>query len=53
MFNTMSGNHEFQISGDGVDRHPVGFITIDKVKGFVYLQQKIDREIYRGPFHVS
>lgn len=53
MFNTMSGNHVFHISGDGVDRHPVGFITIDEVKGFVYLQQKIDREIYRGPFHVS
>uniref|UniRef100_A0A671W4A9 Cadherin 26, tandem duplicate 1 n=1 Tax=Sparus aurata TaxID=8175 RepID=A0A671W4A9_SPAAU len=53
MFNTMSGNHVFHISGDGVDRHPVGFITIDEVKGFVYLQQKIDREIYRGPFHIK
>ncbi|XP_073325817.1 cadherin-like protein 26 [Pagrus major] len=53
MFNTMYGNHEFKISGDGVDRFPTGFITIDKDKGYVFLEKRIDRETYAGPFHIK
>ncbi|XP_036959228.1 cadherin-like protein 26 isoform X1 [Acanthopagrus latus] len=53
MFNTMSGNHEFHISGNGVDLHPKGYIEINKISGVVFLKKRIDRETHNGPFHIK
>lgn len=54
MFNNMTGNnHRFGISGTGVDKPPIGLISIDKDNGSVYAHGPIDREVYDKPFHVS
>lgn len=54
MFNNMTGeNHEFRISGNGVDVEPVNVFSIDSELGTVYALQPIDRETYWKPFHVS
>ncbi len=49
----MSGKyHQFQISGMGVDRPPIGVFYINENNGSVYARRKIDREEY-DLFHVS
>lgn len=54
MFNNMSGkDHEFRISGMGVDLEPKNIFYIDPDNGTVFARSKIDREKYDKPFHVS
>lgn len=54
MFNDMSGdNHEFTISGVGVDREPLNVFSIDPLSGVVNVNKPVDREKYEEPFHVS
>ncbi|XP_035513322.1 cadherin-like protein 26 [Morone saxatilis] len=54
MFNNMSGNnHEFRISGMGVDEDPKGVFKINSQNGMVFAQRSIDRERYPEPFHIK
>lgn len=54
MFNAMAGtNHEFQISGNGVDEDPINVFTIDSHTGEVFVHRAVDREQYEKSFHVS
>ncbi|XP_070825168.1 cadherin-like protein 26 [Chaetodon trifascialis] len=54
MFNNMSGkDHEFRISGMGVDLEPKGVFYIDPDNGTVFARHKIDREIHDKPFHIK
>lgn len=54
MFNNMSGkNHEFHISGDGVELEPKHVFSIHPDTGVVSASRRLDRETYPGPFHVS
>lgn len=54
MSNDMSGNdHEFRISGVGVDLEPLKVISINPQTGVVYAHRPVDREKYEEPFHVS
>ena len=53
MFNDMAGeDHEFRISGRGVDLEPVNLFSIDPDTGIVYVHHSVDREAYELPFHV-
>ncbi|KAM6982493.1 cadherin-like protein 26 [Tautogolabrus adspersus] len=53
MFNNMTGDHEFRISGMGVDKPPTGVFWIDKVTGEVFANRALDREMYPKPFHIK
>uniref|UniRef100_H2RUK1 Cadherin domain-containing protein n=1 Tax=Takifugu rubripes TaxID=31033 RepID=H2RUK1_TAKRU len=47
------GNHEFHISGNGVDQDPINVFTINSHTGEVFAHRAVDREQYEKPFHVS
>uniref|UniRef100_A0A8C4DQ86 Cadherin domain-containing protein n=1 Tax=Dicentrarchus labrax TaxID=13489 RepID=A0A8C4DQ86_DICLA len=54
MFNNMSGNnHEFRISGMGVDEDPKNVFSINPQNGKVSAHKPIDREEYQKPFHIK
>uniref|UniRef100_A0A3Q4BPL5 Cadherin domain-containing protein n=1 Tax=Mola mola TaxID=94237 RepID=A0A3Q4BPL5_MOLML len=54
MFNDMVGNdHEFRISGRGVNLEPVNLFSIDPDTGIVYVHRSVDRESYERPFHIK
>nr|XP_046253679.1 cadherin-like protein 26 [Scatophagus argus] len=54
MFNNMSGNnHEFRISGMGVDIEPLNVFCIHPDTGVVKALRPIDRETYDKPFHIK
>ncbi|KAM9351476.1 cadherin-like protein 26 [Symphorus nematophorus] len=54
MFNNMTGNnHEFRISGMGVNIPPLNVFSIDATTGIVYAHRKIDREEFPKPFHIK
>ncbi|XP_074538310.1 cadherin-like protein 26 [Halichoeres trimaculatus] len=54
MFNNMTGdNHEFRISGMGVDEPPLGVFEIDSHTGDVIANKALDRETYPRPFHIK
>ncbi|TKS77810.1 Cadherin-like protein 26 [Collichthys lucidus] len=55
MFNNMTSEHEheFRISGMGVDREPKNIFYIDKNTGDVFARKKIDREVHYRPFHIK
>lgn len=50
---TSEHEHEFRISGMGVDVEPKNIFYIDKHTGDVFAREKIDREVHYRPFHVS
>ncbi|TMS16178.1 Cadherin-like protein 26 [Larimichthys crocea] len=55
MFNNMTSEHEheFRISGMGVDVEPKNIFYIDKHTGDVFAREKIDREVHYRPFHIK
>lgn len=46
-------NHEFRISGNGVDKEPINVFTMDSQTGEVFVHRSVDREQYENTFHVS
>ncbi|XP_029689503.1 cadherin-like protein 26 isoform X2 [Takifugu rubripes] len=53
MSNELAGNHEFHISGNGVDQDPINVFTINSHTGEVFAHRAVDREQYEKPFHIK